>query len=566
MRILSLLTFILFSNTIFSQTIVSTNVENKNVILEEFTGIHCGYCPQGHVIAQGIMNSNPNDVFLINIHTGGYSTPSGSEPDFRTEFGGAIASQSGLVGYPAGTVNRHLFAGMSQGSGTAMSRGDWETASNQILAQQSYVNVGVEASINLTTREITVHAEAYYTGDSPKNSNLLNVAILQDSTYGYQSSGGSNYNHMHRLVHMVTGRWGEEISTTINGSFIDKTYSYYLPTIYNNAIVDLKHIKVVAFVAETQQEIISGFGAYPTYTGSITQNDASIVEISTPDEICENEITPVIKLINTGQANMTFAQFGYRINDEPFQTYNWTGNLAFSESIDVILDPISFTLLPENTIDVIVANPNGVLDENDANNSISSNFSEAYNCTNRVRLEINPSGSFGLPWTLKDNSGTTIYSGTASGSDMVNEIFELTVGECYTFDLTSTFSNGIPGDGYCKIIDSDNSEIFSVLGNEFTDNVYTLFKATTVASINSNKKNEIKIYPNPSNSIITIESSFLMSLIKITDISGKVVLSKNINNLSKININTTMLKDGIYFVNIRSNNRIISQKISIINK
>ena len=30
---------------------------------------------------------------------------------FNTSFGAAIAGQSGLSGYPAGTVNRHVFSG-----------------------------------------------------------------------------------------------------------------------------------------------------------------------------------------------------------------------------------------------------------------------------------------------------------------------------------------------------------------------------------------------------------------------------------------------------------------------
>ncbi len=66
------------------QTFVSTTPENKNVILEEFTGIYCTYCPDGHLIAQNLHDANPNDVFLINIHTGGYSNPNGpSDPDFN---------------------------------------------------------------------------------------------------------------------------------------------------------------------------------------------------------------------------------------------------------------------------------------------------------------------------------------------------------------------------------------------------------------------------------------------------------------------------------------------------
>ena len=93
--------------TINAQTFVSTQPENKNVILEEFTGISCVYCPDGHRIAQDLHNANPNDVFLINIHTGGYANPQGPGTDFRVDpIGSNIASQSGVSGYPSGTVNR----------------------------------------------------------------------------------------------------------------------------------------------------------------------------------------------------------------------------------------------------------------------------------------------------------------------------------------------------------------------------------------------------------------------------------------------------------------------------
>ncbi|MBN2663718.1 MAG: hypothetical protein JXR68_08725, partial [Bacteroidales bacterium] len=201
-KLLSFLSFLLISLSFFAQTIVGTTVETKNVVLEEFTGIHCTFCPQGHAIAQAIKDAHPDNVFLINIHTGSYATPSGDEPDFRTDFGAAIASQSGLTGYPAGTVNRHLFSGYSQGSGTAMSRDKWELAANQILPQDAYVNIAVEAELNIQTREIIVHVEAYYTGDSPEATNMLNVALLQDNTLGPQVGGnmGDNYVHMHRLV------------------------------------------------------------------------------------------------------------------------------------------------------------------------------------------------------------------------------------------------------------------------------------------------------------------------------------------------------------------------------
>jgi hypothetical protein len=69
---------------------------------------------------------------------------------------------------------------------------------------------------------LTVTVESYYTGTSPVATNKLNVALLQNNTLGPQTGGnmGNNYNHQHRLVHMLTGQWGTTISSTTTGSFI----------------------------------------------------------------------------------------------------------------------------------------------------------------------------------------------------------------------------------------------------------------------------------------------------------------------------------------------------------
>src|SRR5699024_3339871 len=162
---LSFLVAAFFAFTAFGQTIVSTSPENRNVVLEEFTGIYCVFCPDGHVIAQSIQDANPDRVSLINIHTGSFASPSGNDPDFRTGFGDPIAGQSGVTGYPAGTVNRHVFPGRGQSAGsTAMVRGSWTVSANDILGMPSYANIAVEAELKAQTNMIDIHVEAYYTG------------------------------------------------------------------------------------------------------------------------------------------------------------------------------------------------------------------------------------------------------------------------------------------------------------------------------------------------------------------------------------------------------------------
>lgn len=254
-----LLTCLLLLASVFmlkAQTLVSTDPQNKNVVLEEFTGIHCQYCPDGHAISQGIADANPGRVVLINVHQGGYAVPNAGEPDFRTPFGDPLAGQTGLTGYPSGTVNRHVFSG----STTALGRGSWGGAADQIMAMPSPVNVGIESAYNEATRELTVTVELYYTGNSAVATNFINVALTQDSILGPQTGGGmgNNYVHMHMLKYLITGQWGDAVTTTTQGSLVTRTYTYTVPDNYNSVPCYVEHCNVAVFVTESHQEVLTG--------------------------------------------------------------------------------------------------------------------------------------------------------------------------------------------------------------------------------------------------------------------------------------------------------------------
>jgi hypothetical protein len=240
-----------------AQTLVSTEPQNRNVVLEEFTGIHCQYCPEGHAISQAIADANPGRVVLVNVHQGGYAVPNAGEPDFRTPFGDQLAAQTGLSGYPSGTVNRHVFPGNSV---TALGRGSWGGAADQIFAMPSPVNVGIETSFNASNRELTVNVELYYTGNSAVTSNFINVALLQDSILGPQTGGnmGNNYVHMHMLKYFITGQWGDEVTTTTQGTLVNRTYTYVIPASYNSIPCYPEDCHVAVYVAQSHQEILTG--------------------------------------------------------------------------------------------------------------------------------------------------------------------------------------------------------------------------------------------------------------------------------------------------------------------
>ena len=556
------LLFLLTSFCTFAQTIVNTSPQNKKVILEEFTGVNCVYCPQGHTIANNIKNSNSSNVFLINIHTGGYATPSAGQPDFRTAFGTSIASQSGLTGYPAGTVNRNAFAGLSQngGTGTAMSRNNWTNAANQILSQSSYVNVATTASMNVNTRVLTVLVEAYYTGNSPVSTNKLNVALLQNNTLGPQTGGnmGNDYNHQHRLVNMITGQWGEDITTTTSGTFVTRTYTYTVPATYNNIIAEMGEFEVVAYVAETQQKIISGNGATVTYTGLASTNDAKVKEVKSIASQCNNNLTPKIVIQNNGQNNLTNLEINYSINNGANQIYNWAGNLSTFQSQTVTLNPITYVLSNSNTLNIALAN-----DDNNVNNTGNAFFDKAVETTTSnitIRISTDQYGTE-TSWTLKNSAGNTVASSPAytdqagSGAYPQPDINLNLPNECYTFNIIDGYGDGMSsanyGYGSYQVL-SNGVLIPGISGGAFTSSEAKTFGVSNPLSNEDFTINNITLYPNPSNGFITVNSELDVD-VAIIDITGKIVFSKNqVKNNETLNLSS--LQSGVYFAKISSDN------------
>jgi hypothetical protein len=269
----------------FAQELVTTEPMPRNAVLEEFTGIYCQYCPDGHAIAADLLENNPGRMVVLGVHQGSFANPNGDDPDYRTDFGDALANQADVGGYPAGTVNRHEFDGMQQNGGTAMSRGSWGPATDLILQQMSPVNVGIQTSYEEATRELTVDVELYYTGDAVEASNFITVAITQNHVFGPQTGGGAgdNYEHMHMLRHFVTGQWGDEVSPTTAGTLIERTYTYTLPDAIREVELIPEDCEVAVFVTETTQEIITGdvvhlINGTNLFIGSVISEDSHYMD------------------------------------------------------------------------------------------------------------------------------------------------------------------------------------------------------------------------------------------------------------------------------------------------
>ena len=538
----------------FAQTIITTNPENRKVILEEFTGINCTFCPQGHVIAQTLQDNNPGNVFLVNIHSGSFANPSGSQPDFRTQWGQAIDNQSGLAGYPAGTVNRQNFPGQEQGNAgtTALGRGSWTAAANTILAEQSYVNVGVNASLNVQTNIMTIDVEAFYTANSPEATNKFNVAILQNNTLGPQVGGnmGNNYNHQHRLIDLVTGQWGVDITNTTAGSLYSNQFNYQLPTDVNGIPVELGEIEVVVFVTETTQLIPSGSGTYPTITGLDNANDVNLRSVADVAPTCATVITPVINIQNTGQNEVTSVDITYDVNGGSSQTYTWNGSLVSLQSTDIELPEVAYAPQALNTINVTIAS-----DDFNDNNQSSTSFEGAVETAGTIDLTVTTDNwAEEVSWEFRDSAGTVLESDSYNQNSDDQTTFEYRFNfddDCITFSAFDTYGDGLTvgGNGGIEVKDANGVVVYPFNG-DYGSGFSVEFNSNGILNVGDNDFATIALYPNPTSDVLTI-SNIENATIEIYNLLGQVMTIKT-NSSNQETIDVSGYAAGAYMAKISS--------------
>lgn len=587
-----------------AQTIVSTTPENKNAVLETYGGIYCVYCPQGNTIAEQIKAEHPDDVVLINIHAGSYAVPQNNDPDLRTDFGEALKDQTGLSGYPAGTVNRQVFPGLEQGNPgtTAMSRGNWNGAVGQVLLQPSPVNIAATAHIDVPSRVLSVYVEIFYTANSPSFTNYLNVALLQSRIDGPQAGhyDDGDYRHKDILRHMLTGQWGAAITPTTTGHFESRTFTYTLPEDYREVPVDPADLQIAIFIAEGHQKIITGITVTPDYTVTYP-TDANALEVRMPEVVCGEIAAPVLTLRNDGNTNLTSAAIQYSVNGGPANVYNWQGNLSTFQSTEISLPPISFIPIGQddpNTLLVSIYSPNGQGDGNVSNNFNTVDFNNPPTTADPTIILELKTDYYGYEtyWEILDDSNVVLANGGnvvvgASGGGLNNAgandpgaysnnhfyyfPVDLPDNGCYRLRLLDAYGDGMCcsyGGGFYRLRNIQGSQM--LYGGVFGAEKQESFRIGAVA-VTALEDQEIvpvlEVFPNPSRTghwdvKITLPHAAQVSA-RLVNASGQeawqLPLQQVKTGTSFFQIDPLALPQGFYFLNWMIDDQIITQKLLV---
>ncbi len=591
-----------------AQEIVSTIPENKNAVIEEYTGLNCTYCPVAHAIAYYLLDTYPEDVFVVKIHEGGYATPGPGQPDFTTPFGSALANQAQIGGsYPSASTNRHVFPSYSANGGTGIPGGYNATTSNPIvfsveetLAESAYLNVGANAVIDYATNTLTVNSEVYYTASSSLSTNRLNIALLQNNTIAYQSGtgnfpGGNDYVHQNRLVHFVSGQWGEVVNNTSQGDLNQFTHTYQIPSDYNGVPVVLEDLEVIVYVAENTQEIINGSRANITYER--LDNDLGVISLESPNGLqpSAEEIVSVT-LENFGLNSAENFQIAYQVNGADPVVETFSGSIPSTESyvyeFNTLLDLSGFAIGSNVNISVTAYLEN---DENSENDSISENITLELWCQPAMDCSFgdgmtdfafgdisNPSGCEGygdftyISTELVAGETYDMYFETGYGSQLFkvwidfNDDYNFTTDEIiletpslangqgsgtYSGTLPVTISANAPygphmmrvKSNYAAAVPDDACEVTQY--GETEDYTVNIVESLSIEEIDGSL---IKVFPNPSDGIYNINLNGEILTFEISNILGQFIKNGKLENGNNM-LDLTNQKIGTYFLKLISN-------------
>ena len=576
--ILAIMALLALAFTVKAQQFVSTEPANRNVILEEFTGRNCGYCPDGHLIANGIMANNPGRVWAINVHAGGYAPT--SYPNFITQDGNTIHGGFSISGYPTGVVNRSTSSGQS--------RSAWNNLANGQLNQAAECNVAGIVQINPGTRMATITVEVYYTGNSTVNENYLTVAMLQDSIMGSQSGMSGNpaqvvngtYCHMHILRDVITeSAWGEAISPTTQGTLITKTYEYQIPEVIgspNGVDVILDHVFFLAWVSERFQ----GTPARPILNAceleKTTMTDEPIYPIlnnvsQTVGASCSQVQSFTYEVANIGTEELTSMKFNAQVGDATHE-FEWTGNLASGDKT-----------MMDFEMELPFGSFNGTLQIVEANGE-PYQYQTTFEATCDEWVEVELDGptttlkvyiiqdQWGeqITWDIINSAGETIAEGgpyahlMGSGSTQPNlaTVNDVPANDCYMFRIYDSNSNGICcnyGNGYYLVKDGNNNILF---GDEndgaFGAMASHLFSLSWFDGVNE-LESSLKVYPNPANNVLNVEGN--MTSLEVYNTMGQCLLTKQVNGNTQIDLSG--YNNGIYLLRVYNGGEMVVRKFTV---
>jgi len=233
----------------------------RRILLEDFTGHRCIYCPEAATIAQQLKDDPAigEDLVVVGLHVTDFFAapvpPLGDgyyDNDFRTTAGTTYISQWPVgSGLPKGMVSRKPFNGSIM-----LGRDAWEAAVNDLLGQEALMDIWFsQLEHNTGNGQVNAKVKVSVAKDLSNAEHTLVVYLVEDSIVGWQSDANStpseieNYVHRHVLRGTMNGTWGE--LALAGTEAVGDTLEFTMTTYTLNSEWNADHMVLVAYLYNT---------------------------------------------------------------------------------------------------------------------------------------------------------------------------------------------------------------------------------------------------------------------------------------------------------------------------
>ncbi len=205
----------------------------KKVLVEDYTGTWCGYCPR---LAYNLEQAEQqNDAVIgVGIH---------DDADMPYEYVGQMESQYNITGFPSGRISRNIV---------------WNESVSQILSYLgSNPGLGLALNSTLVGNEVSVQVSIGY--DLPTTNNKIVVYLIEDglvypqvnyynndpNSPWYQTGDPiQNFVHNNVLRKAFTNIFGDAIPDAVTGDEYTNYFNLTVPASVQNTL----NLEIVAFV------------------------------------------------------------------------------------------------------------------------------------------------------------------------------------------------------------------------------------------------------------------------------------------------------------------------------
>jgi PKD repeat protein len=390
------------------------------------------------------------------------------------------------------------------------------------MSEASPANMGMSTTFDFMSQTLYITVEIYYT-QTVTDINHIYVMLSENDLVSQQSGASGPYTHKHTFREAFVEQWGDPITDpTTQGSLVTLEYSW---SAAGSGYI-MSNCEVLAFIEnQTTGEIITGVGVHV--------GESTYIEPTADFTVDDNSVAI------GGQAVFSDASMG-----NP-SSWEWTfeGGEPSSSTLQTP-PPITYNTPGQYGVTLTVTNPAGT------NTMTMNNFMDIgyapeadFSASQTLIMPEEPIDFTDLSTNDPSEWLWEFEGGTPSTSQEQNP-GGITYSEIGVYNVTLTATNAY---GESMVLKEGYIQVDFVGVDEYQ------------------KNQAFTIFPNPSNGILHIQSpqGDRINEITVRTITGQVVYRSSGMDKTEQSLNLSTLENGLYTVEIKSQDQIILEKVVI---